>query len=133
MNCYVLKKTRKHRSFLHQLGLVCLNKNLARSSILLDLFQISFLFHMGKKLNMTRFGNYMMHRHSIQLMKCVNGLILYNQSAPTPSDFGEKRSLIDIYFIANDVTKIQKGAYFFNRKDNSIDLLKANIRRDVSG
>lgn len=59
--------------------------------------------------------------------------ILYNIAGPTPSDFGEKRSLIDIYFIANDVTKIQKGAYFFNRKDNSIDLLKANIRRDVSG
>jgi hypothetical protein len=59
--------------------------------------------------------------------------ILYSISGSTPSDFGEKKSLIDIYFIANDVTNIQKGAYFFNRKDNSIDLLKANIRRDMSG
>jgi hypothetical protein len=59
--------------------------------------------------------------------------ILYSIAGPTPSDFGEKKSLIDVYFIANDVTNIQKGAYFFNRKDNSIDLLKANIRRDVSG
>ena len=59
--------------------------------------------------------------------------ILYSLGGPTPSDFGEKRSLIDIYFIANDVTGIQKGAYFFNRKDNSIDLLKANTRRDTSG
>ena len=59
--------------------------------------------------------------------------ILYSIAAPTPSDFGEKKSLIDIYFIANDVTNIQKGAYFFNRKDKSIDLLKANIRRDMSG
>jgi hypothetical protein len=40
---------------------------------------------------------------------------------------------MDIYFIANDVTDIQKGAYFFNRRDNSIDLLKANVRRDMSG
>jgi hypothetical protein len=59
--------------------------------------------------------------------------ILSSLAGTTPSDFGEKKSLIDIYFIANDVTNIQKGAYFFNRKDNSIDLLKANIRRDVSG
>lgn len=59
--------------------------------------------------------------------------ILYSIAGPTPSDFGEKKSLIDIYFIANDVTNIQKGAYFFNRKDKSIDLLKANIRRDMSG
>ena len=41
--------------------------------------------------------------------------------------------MIDIYFIANDVTNMQKGAYFFNRKDNSIDLLKATFQRDVSG
>ena len=40
---------------------------------------------------------------------------------------------MDIYFIANDVTNLQKGAYFFNRMDNSIDLLKANIQRDMSG
>ena len=59
--------------------------------------------------------------------------ILYSLSGPTPSDFGEKKSFMDIYFIANDVTNLQKGAYFFNRKDNSIDLLKANIRRDMSG
>jgi SagB-type dehydrogenase family enzyme len=59
--------------------------------------------------------------------------ILYSLGGQTPSDFGEKKSLIDIYFIANDVTDIQKGAYFFNRMDNSIDLLKDNIGRDTSG
>lgn len=59
--------------------------------------------------------------------------ILYSLAGPTPSDFGEKKSFMDIYFIANDVTILQKGAYFFNRMDNSIDLLKANIRRDMSG
>jgi len=41
--------------------------------------------------------------------------------------------MIDIYFIANDVTNIQKGAYFFNRKNNSIDLLKVNVHRNMSG
>lgn len=59
--------------------------------------------------------------------------ILYSLTRPTHSDFGDKKSMIDIYFIANDVTNMQKGAYFFNRKDNSIDLLKANVRREVSG
>lgn len=59
--------------------------------------------------------------------------ILYSLAGLTPSDFGEKKSFMDIYFIANDVTDMQKGAYFFNRWDNSIDLLKANIRRDISG
>jgi hypothetical protein len=58
--------------------------------------------------------------------------ILYSLTRPTHSDF-DKKSMIDIYFIANDVTNMQKGAYFFNQKDNSIDLLKANVQRDVSG
>lgn len=59
--------------------------------------------------------------------------ILYGLGGPTPSDFGEKKSFIDIYFIANDVINIQKGAYFFDRSNNTINLLKANIRRDISG
>ena len=59
--------------------------------------------------------------------------ILYSLTRPTHSDFGDKKSMIDIYFIANDVTNMQKGAYFFNPNDNSIDLLKANVQRDVSG
>jgi SagB-type dehydrogenase family enzyme len=59
--------------------------------------------------------------------------ILYSLTRPTHSDFGDKKSMIDIYFIANDVSNMQKGAYFFNRKDNSIVLLKANVQREVSG
>jgi SagB-type dehydrogenase family enzyme len=59
--------------------------------------------------------------------------ILYSLTRPTHSDFGDKKSIMDIYFIANDVTNLQKGAYFFNRNDNSIDLLKANVQRDISG
>ena len=59
--------------------------------------------------------------------------ILYSLTRPTHSDFGDIKSMIDVYFIANNVTNIQNGAYFFNRNDNSIDLLKANIQRDLSG
>lgn len=59
--------------------------------------------------------------------------ILYSISGATSSDFSEKKFFTDVYFIANDVDNIQKGAYFFNRMENSIDLLKGNIRRDISG
>ncbi|MGI0032092.1 MAG: SagB/ThcOx family dehydrogenase [Nitrososphaeraceae archaeon] len=59
--------------------------------------------------------------------------ILYSLTRTFHSDFVDKMSMIDIYFIANDVTNIQKGAYFFNRKNNSIDLLKVNVHRNMSG
>jgi hypothetical protein len=59
--------------------------------------------------------------------------ILYSLTKSIHSDFVEKKSMIDIYFIANDVTDMQKGAYFFNRKDNTIDLLKPNVHRNMSG
>jgi hypothetical protein len=59
--------------------------------------------------------------------------ILYSLTKSISSDFANKKSMIDIYFIANDVTDMQKGAYFFNRKDNTIDLLKANVHRNISG
>ena len=59
--------------------------------------------------------------------------ILYSLTKAIHSDFVDKKSMIDIYFIANDVTNIQKGAYFFNRKNNSIDLLKVNVHRNMSG
>jgi SagB-type dehydrogenase family enzyme len=59
--------------------------------------------------------------------------ILYSLTKSIHSDFVNKKSMIDIYFIANDVTDMQKGAYFFNRKDNTIDLVKANVHRKTSG
>ena len=59
--------------------------------------------------------------------------ILYSLTKSIHSDFVDKKSMIDIYFIANDVTDMQKGAYFFNRKDNTIDLLKPNVHRNMSG
>ena len=59
--------------------------------------------------------------------------ILYTLTKPIHSEFIDKKSMIDIYFIVNDVTDIQKGAYFFNRRNNSIDLLKDNVHRNMSG
>jgi hypothetical protein len=43
------------------------------------------------------------------------------------------RSTIDIYFMANDVEGLDVGAYFFDRYNNSLGLLKSTVSRDVSG
>jgi hypothetical protein len=51
--------------------------------------------------------------------------ILYSLTRRINSDFIDKKSMIDIYFIANEVANLQSGAYFFNRKDNSINLLNS--------
>jgi SagB-type dehydrogenase family enzyme len=42
-------------------------------------------------------------------------------------------TLIDTYFIANNVDGLDPGAYFFNRKLNTFDLLKKNTSRQISG
>ena len=42
-------------------------------------------------------------------------------------------TLTDIYFIANDVEGISSGAYFFNRNQNSLELLKDKVPREMSG
>jgi len=59
--------------------------------------------------------------------------ILYSLTRRINSDFIDKKSMIDIYFIANEVANLQSGAYFFNRKDNSINLLNSNVHRNTSG
>jgi hypothetical protein len=70
-------------------------------------------------------------RNSITFVQLSN--ILYSLTKSIHSDFVNKKSIIDVYFIANAVTDIEKGAYFFNRKENKIDLLKANVHRNMSG
>ena len=70
-------------------------------------------------------------RNSITFVQLSN--ILYSLTKSIHSDFVDKKSIIDVYFIANAVTDIDKGAYFFNRKENTIDLLKANVHRNMSG
>jgi len=59
--------------------------------------------------------------------------ILYSLTRHIDSDFVDKKSMIDIYFIANEVANLQSGAYFFNRKDSSINLLNSNFHRNISG
>ena len=42
-----------------------------------------------------------------------------------PFDFlTNEQSLIDIYFIANSVTNLQSGMYYYNKLENNIEQLK---------
>lgn len=46
---------------------------------------------------------------------------------------GVMSSVIDTYFIANNVAGLEPGAYFFNRNLKAFDLLKRNASRQISG
>jgi SagB-type dehydrogenase family enzyme len=46
---------------------------------------------------------------------------------------GVMSSVIDTYFIANNVVGLEPGAYFFNRNLKAFDLLKRNASRQISG
>ena len=68
--------------------------------------------------------------------------ILESSTRGVPADFlGENQiktkgitpTTIDIYMIVNDVEDVQRGSYFFNRANSSIDLLKNKVHRDMSG
>ena len=59
--------------------------------------------------------------------------ILYNSTRGISMDYKkDKESLIDIYLILNDVKGIDSGGYFYNRLDNSLDLVKDKISREMS-
>jgi hypothetical protein len=70
-------------------------------------------------------------RQPIAFEKLSN--ILYSLTKHIDSDFAENISMIDIYFIANEVSNLQSGAYIFNRRDNSINLLNSKVNRNTSG
>jgi SagB-type dehydrogenase family enzyme len=77
-------------------------------------------------------------RQSISFTQLSN--ILYYSTRGVQLDFLEgkshddnSKSTIDIYFIANDVEGLDIGAYFFDRYNNSLGLLKSTVSRDVSG
>jgi SagB-type dehydrogenase family enzyme len=77
-------------------------------------------------------------RQSISFTQLSN--ILYYSTRDVQLDFLEgkshddnSKSIIDIYFIANDVEGLDVGAYFFDRYNNSLGLLKSTVSRDVSG
>lgn len=46
---------------------------------------------------------------------------------------GVMSSVIDTYFIANNVVGLEPGAYYFNRNLKAFDLLKRNASRQISG
>ena len=61
--------------------------------------------------------------------------ILDSSTRGVPLDFlgNENFSLIDIYLICNDIENLPTGGYFFNRKTNTLDLLKSKVSRETSG
>ena len=61
--------------------------------------------------------------------------ILHSSSGTLPLDFtkGSDISTAEIYFIVNDVEGLPRGSYFFNRISKSLDLLKKDVHRDISG
>jgi SagB-type dehydrogenase family enzyme len=60
--------------------------------------------------------------------------ILHSSTGTLPLDFTKGEiSTTDVYFIANDVEGLPRGSYFFNRISKSLDLLKKDVHRDVSG
>jgi hypothetical protein len=60
--------------------------------------------------------------------------ILKASASPIPFDFlAAKQTLIDFYFIANDVEGLPSGAYFYNPDSNSVEQLKSFKNRYMSG
>ena len=61
--------------------------------------------------------------------------ILDSSTRSVPLDFlrNENFSLIDIYLICNDIENLPTGGYFFNRKTNTLDMLKLKVSREMSG
>jgi SagB-type dehydrogenase family enzyme len=65
----------------------------------------------------------------------VLSTILASSTRGIPLDFFriEDTSLIDIYLICNNVEGIPVGGYFFNRRRNTLDLVKLKVSREMSG
>jgi SagB-type dehydrogenase family enzyme len=60
--------------------------------------------------------------------------ILETSSTDIPLDYlADDQSLIDFYFIANDVQGLVPGSYFYNRETNSVEQLKLVKSRSMSG
>ena len=71
-------------------------------------------------------------RLPISLLTLSN--ILLNSTRGIPMDYkNDSNSLIDFYLVVNAVDGLEKGGYFFNSRNNSIDLLKDRLSRNISG
>jgi SagB-type dehydrogenase family enzyme len=73
-------------------------------------------------------------RKSISFMQLST--ILHASTRGIPLDFlgqdGDRTS-IDVYMIVNDVEGLERGSYFFNRSASSLEQLKRNVPRNMSG
>jgi SagB-type dehydrogenase family enzyme len=65
----------------------------------------------------------------------VLSTILHSSTMGIPMDIFKEDgySLIDVYLIANDINGLDPGAYFFNRESYSLEQLKRNVSRNISG
>lgn len=60
--------------------------------------------------------------------------ILLNSTRGIPMDYkSDSDSLIDLFLVVNSVDGLEKGGYFFNQRNNSIDLLKYRPGHNISG
>jgi SagB-type dehydrogenase family enzyme len=61
--------------------------------------------------------------------------ILYSSTRGIPVDFlgRDNLSLIDVYLICNEIEDLAAGGYFYNRKSNTLDLLKMQASREIAG
>lgn len=61
--------------------------------------------------------------------------VLYSSTRGIPLDFIGRNdlSLIDVYLICNDIEDLAAGGYFYNRKSNTLDLLKMQTSREIAG
>ena len=59
--------------------------------------------------------------------------ILLNSTRGIPMDYkNDSDSFIDLYLVVNSVDGLEKGGYFFNPRNNSIDLLRYRPSRNIS-
>jgi SagB-type dehydrogenase family enzyme len=65
----------------------------------------------------------------------VLSTVLTSSTRSIPLDFFRivDTSLIDIYLICNNVEGIPAGGYFFDRRRNTLDLVKLKVSREMSG
>ena len=71
-------------------------------------------------------------RNPISFLQLSN--ILHSSTQGIPLDFTKgKLSAIKIFFIVNNIEELNSGSYYFNRSMDSIDQLKKEIPRDISG
>jgi SagB-type dehydrogenase family enzyme len=71
-------------------------------------------------------------RLPISLLTLSN--ILLNSTRGIPMDYkNDSDSFVDLYLVVNSVDGLEKGGYFFNPRNNSIDLLKSQPGRNISG